>query len=192
MKNRTIIAIVGIPGSGKTSLANKLSSELAGIPVLNTDIVKAAYEDENPQILSKVSHNAWELMGSYSELNVKEGYTLFSKTLFRYTYSLAKKLLNTYTTVIIEGMGIDIPALSDIEEDVICIFLTNDNIEKSYLDKLKYRVNKINNWEIRKDILKIIEKKLYENYRIIVISKHFDIHQDQNAIDFVKFHLGKE
>ena len=189
MKNKTIIAIIGIPGSGKTSFANKLSTEFAGIPILNTDVLKTIYEPENKEILSKVSHNSWELAGEYSTEDIRKGYAIFSRTLFQYTYSIAKKMLNTYTTVIAEGMGIDIVDLADLEENVICVLLTNYDRDKSYSDKIKFRINKTNNWEKRKEILSEIENYLFDNYKLVEKSACFDIHDEDMAIKYVKEQL---
>lgn len=192
MTNKTIIAVIGIPGSGKTSFANKLSTELFGIPVINTDLIKAIYEAENEYILSKVSHSAWELVGECSKENIIKGYDIFSKTLFQYAYSLAKKLLNTYTVVIIEGMGINLPDLSEVNENTICVLFTNQNKEKSYSDKLKFRANKINNWVQKKEILEEIENYLFDNYVKIQKSAFFEISDAEKAMKFIKEHLSEE
>ena len=90
MNGRSIIIIMGIPGAGKTTFANKLSIEMAGIPVICTDIVKAVYEKENPKVLTKVSHNAWQIIGECTDENIVDGYKIFSSELFKYSYSLAQ------------------------------------------------------------------------------------------------------
>ena len=40
MKNKTIVFIIGIPGSGKTCFSQRLSIELGIVPLVSTDIVK--------------------------------------------------------------------------------------------------------------------------------------------------------
>lgn len=156
--NKKIILVMGIPGSGKTTFANKLSTMMSGIPVICTDIVKAAYEDKSPVILSKVSHTAWELIGDCTDENIVKGYQVFSKELFKFAYNLAKKMLNTYNTVIIEGLGIDVSVLDDLPEYVIKIFLVNQNKEEAYQKKLIFRNSKINNWKENEKALCCIEK----------------------------------
>lgn len=156
MNDRNIIMVMGIPGAGKTTFANKLSIEMAGIPVVCTDIVKAVYEEENPKVLSKVSHNAWQIIGERTDENIVEGYKIFSSELFKYSYSLAQKMLGTYNTVIIEGLGIDISALDELPERVIKVYLTNNERQSGYINKLCYRNNKENNWQKNSHALELI------------------------------------
>lgn len=154
---------MGIPGSGKTTFANRLSCEMAGIPVICTDIVKAAYEEKNSEVFSKVSHNAWQLMGECTDENVVKGYALFSRELLKYSYALAQKMLLTYNTVIVEGLGIDVNALDDVPENVIKVFMTNSDRENGYKNKLRFRNNKQNNWEKNAHHLRLIEKYILDS-----------------------------
>lgn len=156
MNDKNIIIVMGIPGAGKTTFANKLSIEMAGIPVICTDIVKAVYEKENPKILNKVSHNAWQILGERTDENIVEGYKIFSSELFKYSYLLAQKMLETYNTVIIEGLGIDISALDELSERVIKVYLTNKERQLGYINKLSYRNNKENNWQKNSHTIEVI------------------------------------
>lgn len=158
MNGRNIIMVMGIPGAGKTTFANKLSIEMAGIPVICTDIVKAAFEDENPKVLSKVSHNAWQIIGECSDENIVEGYKAFSSELFKYSYSLAKKMLGTFNTVIIEGLGIDISVIDNLPERIVKVYLTNNERQTGYINKLCYRNNKENNWRKNSHAIELISK----------------------------------
>lgn len=162
MNRNTIILIMGIPGSGKTTFANRLSCEMAGIPVICTDIVKAAYRDKNRVVFSKVSHSAWQLVGECTDENVIKGYALFAHELFKYSYALAQEMLLTYNTVIIEGLGIDINTLNNVPENTIKVFITNSDRENGYRNKLKFRNNKQNNWEKNAYHLELIEKYILD------------------------------
>ena len=83
-------------------------------------------------------------------------------------------------------MGINLLDLSEINENTICVLFTNQNKEKSYSDKLKFRVNKTNNWMQKKEILEEIEKYLFENYGKIQKSASFEISNEEKAIQFIK------
>lgn len=182
--------IMGIPGAGKTTFANTLSSHMAGIPVICTDVVKAAYEDRDQQILSKVSHNAWQLFGDCTNENIVKGYQLFSQTLFSYTYHLALKLLKTYNTIIIEGLGIDVRRLKDLEENIICVFLTNKNCGAGYNDKLKYRTSKNNNWTKNRQVLLVIEEYLLKELENLDV-KYCDISDNGFVVDSIVKNVRK-
>ena len=182
MENKNIILVLGIPGSGKTTFANKLSAEMAGIPVVSTDIVKAVYEEESINILSKVSYNAWQIVGEYTDENIVTGYKIFSSELFKYSYALAKKLLRTYNTVIIEGLGIDVSVISDLPESIITVLLTNSNRQAGYLNKLFYRNNKENNWQKNEHALELINKYIESNLSSEFMYYKFDVSESDMYI----------
>ena len=186
MQNRNIIMVMGCPGSGKTTFANKLSAEMAGIPVICTDIVKAVYEKENMSILSKVSHNAWQLVGECTDENIVTGYKMFSSELFKYSYSLAQKLLCTYNTVIIEGLGIDSSVLDDLPERIIKVFLTNKERQAGYLNKLCYRNNKENNWQKNAHTMELINKYIEDNLVIDSSYYKFEVSESNKYIKKIK------
>lgn len=163
MSKKTIIFVMGIPGSGKTTFANRLSCEMAGIPVICTDIVKAAYEEKNRAVFSRVSHSAWQLVGECTDENVVKGYELFSRELSKYSYALARKMLLTYNTAIVEGLGIDVSAFDNMPENVIKVFMTNRDRENGYKNKLRFRNNKQNNWEKNEHNMKLIEKYILDS-----------------------------
>ena len=163
MKNKTIVFIIGIPGSGKTCFSQRLSIELGIVPLVSTDIVKfMVSQKSNDPFLKKVSHNAWKLIGEYNEKNIIVGYKEFSKSLFRETYYLIKQIFNTYNLVIVEGMGISLELVNNICENHVEILLKNQNIEHALKNKLRYRNNKNNNWECNQFAIKIIEKYIKE------------------------------
>ncbi len=186
MDNKNIILILGIPGSGKTTFANKLSAEMAGIPVVCTDIVKVVYEEESINILSKVSHNAWQIVGERTDENIVLGYKIFSAELFKYSYALAKKLLRTYNTVIIEGLGIDVSVLDDLPESIITVFLTNRDRQTGYLNKLCYRNNKENNWQKNEHALELISEYIEYNLSSELTSYRFDVSESDGYLKRIK------
>lgn len=186
MNNKYIILVLGIPGSGKTTFANKLSIEMAGIPVICTDIVKAVYEEKNTKVLSKVSHNAWQIVGECSDENIVIGYRIFSSELFKYSYSLAQKMLRTYNTVIIEGLGIDVSVIDDMPEQIIKVFLSNNDRQAGYLNKLSYRNNKENNWQKNAHSLELISKYIENNLTIDKLLFKFDVSESDKYIKLIK------
>ena len=186
MNGRSIIIIMGIPGAGKTTFANKLSIEMAGIPVICTDIVKAVYEKENPKVLTKVSHNAWQIIGECTDENIVDGYKIFSSELFKYSYSLAQKMLETYNTVIMEGLGIDISVLDELPERVIKVYLTNNERQSGYINKLCYRNNKENNWQKNSHALELICEHIKGNLCNDLTVFMFDVSESDRYIKIIK------
>lgn len=186
MENKNIILVMGIPGAGKTTFANKLSIEMAGIPVICTDVVKAVYEGENEKILNKVSHNAWQIVGECTDENIIAGYKIFSAELFKYSYFLAQKLLCTYNTVIIEGLGIDVSILGELPERIIKIVLENNDIQAGYINKLCYRNNKENNWEKNSRTIGLLNEYIVKTLPGDSLYYRFDVKDSDKYIKIIK------
>ena len=183
MKNKLLVLIVGIPGTGKTTLANALSSRMSGVPCINTDVIKAAYEDEAPEVLTKSSHTAWKLFGECTEENIIKGYRLLAQELFRFSLTVAEKLFETYNTVIIEGLGIDLEKIPAENYGVVIFYLTNKMRSDGYKNKIRYRNDKNNNWEKNKDVLKVVENYLVEKLR--TLDNVYEVEVTDAALDDV-------
>ena len=183
MSNKIVILILGIPGAGKTTLANNLSNALAGIPHVDTDIIKAVYETTNPQIFSQTSHSAWALFGECTYENIIKGYTVLSREIFKKCIPLIQRLLKTYNTIIIEGLGIDIDKIEDLQIPTIVFYLTNQNKEEGYKNKMMYRNSGVNGWERDQSILQTIDTYMKQrlskvpNVSFIEVSDGYDVKQ---------------
>lgn len=192
MKNKLLILIVGIPGSGKTTFANLLSCKMAGIPSINTDIIKAAYASSNPDIMKKTSHTAWQLLGECTNKNIVSGNNILSREIFKISCEIVGRLFETYNTVIIEGLGIDLESVPNLEVDTVIFYLTNKDKHLGYKDKLRYRVNKTNNWAKHKEILQIIDEDIFrktntlKNAFTIEITDGYDLDKIVEVIELCR------
>lgn len=180
-----MILVVGTPGSGKTTFANTLSCHLAGIPVICTDIIKVCFEEKSPTILSKVSHTAWELVGECTDENIIAGYQMFARELFHYSLEVAKKMFETYNTIIIEGLGIAPDIVQELPYQVICIHVTNKHSSDGYMNKLVYRTKKVNNWTQKEWLLNIIGEFIKAEFKKQEKYLSIDIQDSDKAISYV-------
>lgn len=189
MTNKLLILVAGIPGTGKTTFANLLSCKMAGIPTINTDIVKAAYEPTNSEVLTKSSHTAWKLLGECTRENILEGNKILAHELFKISCDIARRLFKTYNTVIVEGLGIDLESASHLEFDTVIFYLTNKNRDPGYKDKLRYRIDKTNNWAAHEEILQIVDDYLFskvqalKNSFVIEITDGYDLEKTVEIIE---------
>lgn len=158
MSNKILITIIGLPGTGKTTMANKLSIAMAGIPVISTDIVKAIYRSTGHEVLGLTSHTAWQLFGECTDDNIIKGFELQAEILYRYSLNISESLFKTYNTVVVEGLGIDLKKYNELRNyKKILIYLKNSRIDIAYKNKLQYRNDKNNNWYAHQSVLKVID-----------------------------------
>lgn len=189
MTSKMLILVVGLPGTGKTTFANLLSCKMAGIPAINTDVVKAAYLPLKPEILSKSSHTAWQLLGECTRENILAGNKILAQELFKISCDITRRLFKTYNTVIIEGLGIDLENVPQLEFPAVIFYLTNKNRNAGYREKLRYRVDKTNNWAAHEDILQIVAEELFskvealENTFAIEITAGYDLDEIVRKIE---------
>ena len=198
MKNKLLVLVTGTPGAGKTTFANSLSSKMAGIPSINTDIVKAAYVNENPEVLNQSSHSAWKLFGECNSENIIRGYNLLAHELFTRSIDIADKLFGTYNTVIIEGLGIDLNSIESLKNRTAIIHLMNGAKSVGYQKKILYRNNKQNNWEKNARLLRIVDDYMTErlktlsNVRTVEITKAYDIDELIDWLEEVRSYQSVE
>ncbi len=181
MSKKIIILCCGLPGCGKTSFCQKLSICMGSIPVISTDIIKAIYEGNNEPILKYVSHSAWKYFGECTVDNVLKGYSLFSKSLFAHSLEVAKKMLNSFDLLLLEGMAVTPKCVDEVSKIAIpmLIYMKSNNVQESYKHKLQFRADKTNHWKERANIMTILKNQIETELNIY--KPDFEINSIQDS-----------
>lgn len=165
MENATVapkvIAIMGVPGTGKTTLACHLAAALHGVPIVSADIVKAFMLASNPDDAETdtVSYQAWRLVGEHTLDSIEEGLTKHSYPIFRKCVEVVNVLARKHSIIVVEGVHVLPKFLPDFRPYTITpIIMTNQNLEVAFRIKSKHRLNNENPWHSNTHTLQCIQK----------------------------------
>ncbi len=133
-----IITIVGSPGSGKSTIANRLAKKLDINLVLGTDqireIVRSYIPKEQDPVLHTSAILAYDLVNQEDPYNVR-GFIAQSKSLKNGIEGIIRKTIKEDKDIILEGIHL-IPEVIDIESDKHYEFVITVPDEQEYKKRI--------------------------------------------------------
>lgn len=164
-----VIAIIGVPGAGKTTLANCLACQLGGPPVVSTDLIRtcALSMGVSDPWLDHVSHHAWKLLGECTPANVLNGYRLHARAVMRTTQEVLRSLTVSYRLVLVEGVHLTTESLDDLANlgHVIPVFLRCTDPDATYRRKARLRHSGGTSWSASLEVIQLIQDYLISSLK---------------------------
>ncbi|WDH83332.1 AAA family ATPase [Paenibacillus urinalis] len=161
----TLIALYGVPGTGKSTAAACLSMRFDGALVISTDIIRAfavSQGMEQSVWLNRTSHDAWQLLGNKTETNVLEGFRRHSEAVLMLIEPMLEQLFRKHKLVILEGVHMTQELLGRVSTRagrLLPVYLgIDESIHGRRLEKkASSRVQADNVWQRNYDVLQTID-----------------------------------
>lgn len=168
LKNKQLIIFLGgIPGSGKTTLANSLATTLNIDKVISLDIIKKVIlRYESTPYIKTTTHEAWKI----ENLDVVEGFKKHSKKIGEFFKEIIDEFKDE-RAIIVEGATIDkdfVDSFKNSNNIYINLYLDDkEKLIKRYESKAKNRKGK---WIENIDSILKINEYLIKNSNINIKS----------------------
>lgn len=184
MKTKLIL-IGGVPGTGKTTIAKKLSLNLKIDKVLSTDMIKIfakTYLNNQNKYLLTTTHEAYKI----DNLSIIEGYLKHSKTINNLILEILSNIKDNI--IIIEGVTINKEFIKYIDKnkyEIVHINLTTKKeiLINRYKEKSKLRES---NWIENINIIEEIDNYLKKDSITIINNNEKSL---ERIINYVKKNL---
>lgn len=174
-----VILMAGVPGVGKSAIAAELAYRFNIDQIVDTDIIREVmrffYNEKKDAAIFKVSHNAWEVYGKRTKVNILKGFKGHVKSVIPGIIQVINRTLSHKRDVIIEGVHI-LP--SELQQ-----FLRRENIylitvivesEKEHKNKFYLRAEQLHHVSVERYFENFEQIRLIQDY-LIEESKKYNI-----------------
>lgn len=169
-----VIAISGMPGSGKTTLAISLAKELQIEEIVHTDVLKTFFKCTDPfSIACGVSHNCWKLFGKPTKKNILKGYKEHTNAYEKLLIAYVKEMEKMGKDIIIEGVQISPNIFNNLPiKNKIYFYLTcNPKERKKRLSQKQSRRRIYNpHWDKNVSYMETIDSHIIKSFPEFILN----------------------